>query len=106
VTYSPELDLFVAVSSATNYVATSPDGITWTAQTATAGTWNEVVWCDGLSIFVAVGTDISMVSPDGINWTVSSVTLPGTWSGVTFAAEPAEIVAVASAGTNYVMTAP
>ena len=77
VCYSPELNLFVAVSKTgtNNRVITSPNGITWTARTSAAdNNWNSICWSSELLLFVAVAnggpsnTRI-MTSNNGINWT-------------------------------------
>jgi hypothetical protein len=48
--------LFVAVSSTTNYVATSQNGVTWTVRTAAASnSWQAVAY--GNSVFAAVSTN-------------------------------------------------
>lgn len=57
---------------------TSPDGVTWTARTMPKSFYaKDIIWCDALSLFVAVGdadgTDAYLVtSPDGITWTERS----------------------------------
>ena len=106
VVYSPELGLFVAVSSATNYATTSANGSSWTARTATAGTWLALVWISELHMLLAVGEDDSMFSFDGITWTQGSATPAGTWSGLAWSTGISSAVAVASAGANKVMKAP
>ena len=54
VTWSPELELFVASAHGGN-IMTSPDGINWTSRTALAGIWYSSCWSPELGIFVAVG---------------------------------------------------
>jgi hypothetical protein len=54
VTWSPELELFVA-SAHSGDIMTSPDGINWTSRTALAGIWYSSCWSPELGIFVAVG---------------------------------------------------
>jgi len=75
--WSPELELFVAVSSdGTNRVMTSTDGVTWTPRTAaSASSWNGVCWSPELGLFVAVADAVAacMTSPDGINWTTRTI---------------------------------
>jgi hypothetical protein len=72
--------LFVACASTTaaydTLVITSPDGITWTAQTTTTNA-ARVIWMSGLNLFVLVGKNRGggaanriMTSPDGITWTL------------------------------------
>lgn len=86
VTYSPDLNLFVAVGAGNgdgatgNFVMTSPDGFSWTAQTAPApGTalrrYGSVCWSPSLGLFVAVGngtTNQIITSPNGIAWTAQT----------------------------------
>jgi predicted RecA/RadA family phage recombinase len=97
----------VAVSSnGTNRVATSPDGITWTFQTAAAvNAWKSV--CFGNGLFVAVATtgvgNRVMTSPDGVSWSPQISAANITWSSVCFG--NGKFVAVASDGVlNCVMT--
>lgn len=72
--------IFCAVSRNGN-IATSPDGMTWTARTSPgARTWQHIIWTGKL--FVIHNEDsypncYTAVSPDGINWT-SSAALPST----------------------------
>ena len=77
VTWSPELQLFIAVSRDTvtsSHIIRSSDGITWTACTSpdnTAG-WTNVTWSPELSLFVVVGWTGSnriAYSADGITFT-------------------------------------
>lgn len=57
--------------AATTTMASSPDGITWTARTAQSQTWNSVVW-NGTA-FVATGAvGLVSYSTDGITWTTGS----------------------------------
>ena len=99
--------VFVAVSSGgTHRAMTSPDGVTWTAQTAPLGSWEALTFGNGL--FVAVATNLSnpvrlMTSPDGVTWTERSVD-QSAWAGVTYG--NGLFVAVASSGPSRVMTSP
>ena len=97
---------FVAVAqSGSDYVKTSPDGITWTTRTAaTAQTWNNVAYGNG--IFVAVSSccgsgNRAMTSTDGITWT-SRAGLSYEWNAVAYG--NGIFVAVGAGG--YVMTSP
>jgi hypothetical protein len=79
---------------------TSPDGVIWTARTASAAnSWQSVTYGDGQFVAVAYdGTNKVMTSPDGTTWT--SQTSPSSdWNAVTFG--EGTFVAV---GTNSVMT--
>jgi hypothetical protein len=111
VTWSPELNLFVAVSqTGTNQVMTSPDGIAWTPRAASeANQWTSVTWSPELALFVAVaqsGTSRIMASPDGIVWTPRTAPEANGWTSVTWSPELDLFVAVAQSGTNRVMTSP
>ena len=97
--------LFVTVNKyGPPYVLTSPDGITWTTQTAPSGYWSSVTYGNGL--FVAVndyGSPYVMTSPDGINWT--GQTAPsGSWTSITYG--NGLFVAVGYYSSPYVMTSP
>jgi hypothetical protein len=89
---------------------TSPDGVTWTGQTAADAftSWYSVTWSG--TQFVAVGGGGStynvMTSPDGVTWTGQTAAdaftswYSVTWSGTQF-------VAVGGGGSTYnVMTSP
>lgn len=71
--------VFLLVSNSTPAYATSPDGITWTQQTAYVPTqWGQPVF-DGTRFVCPVmgvsNTPKIAVSADGVNWTESAVTL-------------------------------
>src|SRR5690606_12150571 len=79
--------LFVAVATdGTNRVMTSPDGINWTARTATqANQWRSVTYGNDLFVTVAnSGTDRVMTSLDGINWTARTAASAYSWRSVTY----------------------
>ena len=65
-------------------IVTSPDGITWTVQTAGVPDTMDlkaVIWSG--SQFVAVGADVTVLtSPDGVTWT-SQNSISGGFYGVT-----------------------
>jgi hypothetical protein len=104
VCFSPELSLFVAVGSAGTRVMTSPDGVTWTAQTAAASNvWNSVCWAPALSLFVAVSQDGAnqvMTSPDGVTWTSRSAASASTWWRVEWSETLGKFAAVALDGST------
>jgi hypothetical protein len=111
VTWSPQLNLFVAVaSSGTNRVMTSSDGITWTARTsAEQNSWNSVVWSPERGQFLATsldGTNRVMTSPDGTTWTPRVAASANPWSSVAWSSQLGLYTAVANSGTNRVMTSP
>lgn len=111
VCWSPELAIFCAVSQdGTNRVMTSPDGITWTARTASAAsTWSSVIWSPDLNLFCAVangGATRVMTSPDGVAWTSRTAAEANTWNSVCWSPALTLFCAVATSGTNRVMTSP
>jgi hypothetical protein len=106
VTWSPSLNLFVAVSHGVNTMRSS-DGINWINSTSgvTSSNWTSVTWSPSLGLFVAVSSNSStntMRSSDGINWinSTSGVTL-SDWSSVTWSPSLGLFVAVSfSISTN------
>ena len=82
ITYSPTLDLFVAVgaSGTISRIITSSDLTNWTTRsTPVLNSWSNVLWLNDLNIFLAIsssagsGTDNRiMFSSDGINWFIKS----------------------------------
>lgn len=107
VVWAQELSLFVAVSQsgAGGRVATSPDGIAWTLQSAgvDANDWQDICWSAELGLLVATcttGTNRVMTSPDGVNWTGRNV---GTLSfnDVVCCPELGVLVGVNSSGGFY-----
>lgn len=69
-TWSPDRNLFVVVGD-TGKLYTSSDGINWTSRTSSFGTTDitDVVWSQGLGIFLAGGSNKMATSTDGISWT-------------------------------------
>jgi len=109
VTYSPTLNLFVAVSpgATTESVMTSPDGINWTERTLPfIKLFSDVLWIPFLNLFIATagdGTNSDVAtSPDGITWTARTTTGSTGLFGISF--DPiAQIVIVTdpnNAGSN------
>lgn len=113
VAWSPELNLFAAVSNigSMNRVMTSPDGMTWTSRTALGANdhWRSITWSPGVNLFVAVGSaggvNKVMTSPDGITWTARTPSEAGDWVAVTWSPERNLFVAVGNGGSR-VMTSP
>jgi hypothetical protein len=96
--------IFVAVSiDFTNQIAVSPDGITWSDQTAQTGGWNWVCYADGK--FIAVGNNKVMTSPDGLTWTSKTAAAANNWQSVVYSPSLNRLVAVSLDGAaNRVMT--
>ena len=95
--WSPSLNLLVGViSSTTNNVITSYDGINWKISTDTptsfGNTWYGVCWSPQLSLFVAVGTATHannriMTSSNGINWIIRTPSSSNIWQDVCWSPE-------------------
>ena len=101
IAYSPELNLYAVVGD--GKCATSSDGVTWTARTIPAGTYNALAW-NG-SRFVAVGNSVSATSSDGVSWTAR--TIPSgiynalAWNGSLFVAIGNGVCATSSDGITW-----
>lgn len=110
---TPQTCQFVAVAAdGTNRVMTSPDGIVWTARTASAARpWWSVTFGGGRFVVVAndttVANNIVMSSTNGINWTSHSSPV-SDWREVEYGCpttETCQFVAVAAdSAVTQVMT--
>ncbi len=103
------MERFVAVGSdSERKVMTSPDGVTWTSQTAaSSNNWQSITYGNGMFLAVSnTGTgNRVMRSPDGITWTAGASSADNAWGSVAFGG--GVFVAVATSGsTNRVMTSP
>lgn len=109
VTYSEELDLFVAVANAgTNRVMVSNDGESWTFGTISANGWDKVMWIPNLHRFVASassGTGRAQTSRDGLTWTNEFTSFDSgfAWEGITYSPTVGRLVLVGSGGADRVM---
>lgn len=112
VCYSPQRNLFVAVSTdGTNRVQTSTNGTEWVARSPpTNRQWVSVCWADTLGLFVAIGAggtgDQVMTSPDGINWTTRAAPVSELFTAICWSTDLNLLVAVSQTGTNRVVTSP
>jgi hypothetical protein len=117
VTYSEELNLFVAVADYAppgnlNKVMTSPDGINWLTKTSNNNNeFSSICWSPQLRIFVTLGNGNSngrlMTSFNGEVWTtriLSNISTTNVWTNVCWSPELRIFVAVGMAGTDRVMT--
>ncbi len=115
--WSPKNRLFVAVAysedGSGSRIATSPDGLVWTARTTPAAyQWLGVCWSPEQNLFVAVANTGSgnrvMTSSDGISWAQPGGTVPAdTWTSVCWSSDLGLFCAVATSGANNsVMTSP
>lgn len=97
--WSPQLRLFAACGAG-GEMHTSPDGITWTAQTSNTGQdLHSLTWSAVGELFLATGAAGTLLtSPDGEVWTsrVGALPLPSTFYG-SFAG-PDKLVALADTG--------
>jgi alpha-tubulin suppressor-like RCC1 family protein len=107
ITYSGDLNLFVAISNTgtNNRIMTSDDGWNWTAQTSAANNdWTSICWSSDLDLFVAVAKSGTgnriMTSSDGITWTSQTSPADNDWTSVCWSEDLLLFVAVASSGTN------
>ena len=74
--------IFVAVGS--SYLATSPDGITWTNVSESFGTFQDIAY--GAGLFVAVGSSgTCRTSSDGITWTSRTIQSSTSFEQIIFA---------------------
>jgi len=114
VTWSPELNIFVAIanSGSGNRVMTSPDGTTWTTRVSAAdNSWVRVIWSSELRLFVSVAQSGTgnrvMTNSDGITWLTRTSAADNNWWGLVWSPELRLFVATSRTGTgNRVMTSP
>jgi hypothetical protein len=106
VVWSPELKIFVTISS--NSVMTSPDGINWTFRTTPTGSWSSIAWSPEANKFVAVGIGSSnnmIYSSDGINWATAPIGI-NALNAITWSPEKHQFVATGIATIPSVTIAP
>lgn len=88
------------IVGASGTIISSTDSISWSVRTSNAGanSLNHVIWCEGVSRFIAAGASGALVtSPDGITWTARTSNIAATINCV--AAFGSTLVAVSAAGT-------
>ena len=105
--WSAALSLWVAVSSnGTNRVATSPDGLVWTAGAGLSGRSNyDVVWSAEHHLFVSVTNssgimDAIHVSADGLTWTPTQSAVVAAFSALAYAPQTGAFLAVGQQGAG------
>jgi len=76
-------DLGLFMTSASGYVVTSNNGVTWTKRYVGAGS-GRMAWSPDLRLLVAVGKNKAWTSPDAVTWTEQTVPA-GSWGSVTWA---------------------
>jgi hypothetical protein len=100
----------VALNGTTDSAMTSSDGQTWTERVSdpSGATWTDIVWCDSISLFVAVSSDGKvMSSPDGTTWTERTAASVRQWRSVTWSETLTLAVATAiNASATDVMSSP
>jgi hypothetical protein len=118
ITYSPDLDLWVAVGGdlgpyASIYTS-DDDGDTWTERSNPDDCdLYSVTWCPALSLFIAVGSDDGVdsyiiTSPDGITWTERANPKAFDLRGVCWSEQLGLAVAVGQQDgvDSYIVTSP
>jgi Head domain of trimeric autotransporter adhesin len=114
VAWSPELGIFAAIAitgTQTQRVITSPDGITWTAQTIPNVTsdWYDICWSSELRMFAACATSNTslnaiMISYDGKTWYMQSTSGNGSaFSKIIWISDAGIFLAIGSAGNNKII---
>lgn len=104
------IGLFVAVGAgilSSQYVLTSPDTVTWTAQAASAAVhWRSIDYSPELALLVAVAsTGHVMYSSDAVIWTAGTPASLDSWWAVRWSPLLGLFIAVAQGGATYgVMT--
>ena len=93
---------FLAVCTASQTVATSTDGNTWTLTALalpSASTWASVAWGSiGIFVAIAAGGTIAASSTDGITWVARTLPASAAWTSVTWG--NGRFVAIASGGAT------
>ena len=105
-------DKFVAIGTKDglqSHIITSPDGITWTAQTVPEATasWFGIAYANNMYVATAtIGNGRVMTSPDAITWTSHSIGTKNGWYAVTYGSGTWVAVATILPGNdnNRVMT--
>jgi len=94
--------LFVAVGgNPSDKVATSPDGVNWTARLLPVSGYNWKKIAYGAGKFVAItGTSVGITSPDGITWTQQAQ--PDTFELIAY--QNSTFLATVVGSVNYVYT--
>jgi hypothetical protein len=107
VAYGDGLWVIGGLSGSEAYVATSPDGITWTTRTSVSSNaaWTHAAYGNGLFVVLTANVDATnkcMTSPDGITWTARSI--PAAYFASVYANDT--WVAVRGEASNQVATSP
>lgn len=109
VTYSDELDRFVALSNSgigVSFTITSNLNIEYSQSTIPVGRWSSVAYSDAIGRFVAIsyaGSIGSIYSDDGLNWTNGSLQ-KNPWSKILWIPSFNRFFAVANTGERNVFT--
>jgi roadblock/LC7 domain-containing protein len=89
--------VFVALRSGVTNAASSPTGVTWTAQTLpSASAWTAVASSGTLFVAVSSGGTAAASSADGTTWTARTLPISANWSGITYSSTLGLWCAVAS----------
>lgn len=107
VAVNANMQLLVAVSdsnSSTSCVATSMNGLVWTARTATQAAWKGVAYSPTLKLLAAVANNNIMTSVDGVTWVDRTCPGIGGWRSVCWSTDLGMFIAVGvSLSTQRVM---
>ena len=115
IAWSPQLGIFVAVSSGGavgNQVMVSTNGTTWTTgSVASSNNWTAVAWSPELGVFAAVALSGSagnqvMTSSNGTSWSLSTAASSSQWFSICWSPSLGVFVAVSEingSGTSQAM---
>lgn len=91
-------------------VATSPDGITWTASTGAATRdWAEVIFANKLFVAVGGGSGSGvrlMTSPDGVTWTSPTLSGSNAWNAIAYGPDSFSNVRFVAIGNAKAVSSP
>lgn len=108
ITYSPELNLFVAVSNnGTNKIVISKDAINWREVLSPVAAGHlTVTWSPKLRKFLILTYfGLALTSPDGINWTTQAIN-DAYWFGACWSPKLNLFCAVSLSGSTGFATSP
>ena len=89
---------FVAVARTQASLATSTDGITWTARTMPANAeWESVTFGNNTFVAVAYSSTSAASSTDGITWTLRTLPTSINWQSVTYGSPIISAVPISTA---------
>ncbi|MEJ6794181.1 MAG: cadherin repeat domain-containing protein, partial [Flavobacteriales bacterium] len=87
------------------YLLESTDGINWNENSFVAGSWTDIGY-NNSNVHVIVGANNAYFKLGSNSWQASSAVPSGNWTSVIYDSGNNLFVAVATSGSNYVMTSP